>query len=183
MSADLVGPRMPAQITLADLALMAGQDEHHHYEMSPEGVVYIIPPGDLDHATTVSKLLEWFFRSGYTAKSLLAHCAVEIIGGARVPDITVWEPNAQREVLPSGYVKPAGLRLAIEVVADTTREIDYTIKKREYARAGIPNYWIVERDLSKTVRRFTLSPTTGEYHTRPLQPLVWWLSREPEIET
>ena len=44
MSAEAVGAQMPTQVTLGDLALMAGADERHRYELSCEGVLSVVPP-------------------------------------------------------------------------------------------------------------------------------------------
>ncbi|WP_410809426.1 hypothetical protein [Micromonospora sp. 067-2] len=35
---------MPAVVTLGDLTAMMAADEHHRYEIGPEGVVSIMPP-------------------------------------------------------------------------------------------------------------------------------------------
>jgi hypothetical protein len=50
MSADAVGAGMPTQVTLHDLAAMAAADENHRYELSPEGMLSVMPPADPDHA-------------------------------------------------------------------------------------------------------------------------------------
>ena len=65
MSAEAVGPQMPTQITLNDLAVMAAADENHRYELSPEGVLSVAPPADPDHALLVSRVLAWFLTNGY----------------------------------------------------------------------------------------------------------------------
>ena len=52
--------------------------------------------------------------------------------------------------------------LVVEVVSDDDPNRDWVKKKREYAEAGIPEYWIADpRD--KTLTIFTLSPDATEY--------------------
>ena len=51
MSAEAVGMHMPAVVTLDDLAGMNAADPNgHRYEISPEGVLSVMPPPDSEHA-------------------------------------------------------------------------------------------------------------------------------------
>jgi Uma2 family endonuclease len=63
-------------------------------------------------------------------------------GTYREPDIVYLNP--ERMANTRGY--PQGADLAIEVVSEGTenRERDLEVKRAEYARAGIPEYWIVD---------------------------------------
>jgi hypothetical protein len=57
-SAAAVGAHMPASLTLDDIAAMAVADEYgHRYEMSPEGVLSVLPPAAVEHAILASRLL------------------------------------------------------------------------------------------------------------------------------
>src|SRR5256886_16925656 len=51
MSAETVGRHMPPVITLDDLTAMMAADEHHRYEVSPEGALSVMPPAGHTHAT------------------------------------------------------------------------------------------------------------------------------------
>jgi hypothetical protein len=44
MSSEAVGRHMPPVVTLDELTAMMAADEHHRYEISPEGVLSIVPP-------------------------------------------------------------------------------------------------------------------------------------------
>jgi hypothetical protein len=58
MSAESFGAHMPATLTLDDLAAMAAADEHgHRFEMSPEGVLSVMPPAGVAHTIIASRLL------------------------------------------------------------------------------------------------------------------------------
>jgi Uma2 family endonuclease len=59
--------------------------------------------------------------------------------------------------------------------------IDRMIKKAEYAKAGIPRYWIVERDSVTAVHRHNLNVESGEYEPDPggPQPIAWLLTTVP----
>jgi Uma2 family endonuclease len=52
------------------------------------------------------------------------------------------------------------------------------IKCREYARAGIPRYWVVDRDAAQTVTLHRLDQN-GEYTVAMEVPLSWLLNAAP----
>jgi hypothetical protein len=43
MRSEAVGRHMPPVVTLDDLTAMMAADEHHRYEISPEGILSIMP--------------------------------------------------------------------------------------------------------------------------------------------
>ena len=52
------------------------------------------------------------------------------------------------------------------------------VKRQEYARAGIPRYWVVDRDSAQTVTMHRLGPA-GEYEVATKLPLAWLLNTAP----
>ena len=52
------------------------------------------------------------------------------------------------------------------------------VKRREYAAAGIPRYWVVDRDPAQTVTLHHLSQS-GEYEVATKMPLAWLLNTAP----
>ncbi len=50
---------MPSVVTLDDLTAMMGADEHHRYEVSPEGALSILPPPGSEGIDTVTKRGEY----------------------------------------------------------------------------------------------------------------------------
>jgi Uma2 family endonuclease len=73
------------------------------------------------------------------------------------PDVIVVRGNTRQYL--DRHPGPQDLALVIEV-ADTTLQRDRTLKKRTYARAGIPVYWIIN-----------LPERQIEVHTMPMQSL------------
>jgi Uma2 family endonuclease len=67
------------------------------------------------------------------------------------PDVAL--VRGERRNYADRHPGPADLALVVEV-ADTTLERDRTVKKRTYARAAIPAYWIVNL-VSRSVEVFT----------------------------
>lgn len=171
---------MPRDLTLDDLAVMAAADENHRYELSAEGTLSVAPLADPDHALLVSRIFAWFLAHGFDPGQVVTDCGIDV-GGGRVPDLTVWAKGQPPRPARSSYAGTAGLLLVVEVVSPSSEVVDRTIKKAEYANAGIPRYWIVERDPVGTVERYTLDTGTGEYEPDQAQPLAWLLTTVPDI--
>jgi Uma2 family endonuclease len=179
MSAEAVGMHMPAVVTLDDLAAMNAADSNgHRYETSPEGVLSVMPPPDSEHAVIASRLFAWLIMAGWPADQVLQVAGIRISGpnsdGGRIPDLSVWSKSP-----PGGIWLPvAGLLLAIEIVSPGSETMDEVTKRREYALAGIPRYWVVDRDEAQTVTLYRLS-VDGAYIERAKMPLAWLLQTTP----
>ncbi len=74
-----------------------------------------------------------------------------------------------------------GLLLVIVVLSADSEMIDRVIKKAEYAAAGVPRCWIVDRDKGNTVEMYKL--VEGEYdREQEPQSLAWVCnSAAPEL--
>jgi Uma2 family endonuclease len=174
VSASTIGAQMPAEITLDDVAAMAEADEHHRYELSREGVLSIRPPATPEHALVVSRLVHWFYVNGYGPEQVTMDCGIDV-GGGRQPDLTIWAKGRPPRRARSSYAGLDGLLLAIEVVSPDSELTDRVIKKSEYAAAGVPRYWIVDRDKANTVQMYRLSDGGYEPEREP-QSLGWLLN-------
>lgn len=179
MSAEAFGRHLPSVVTLDDLAAMNRADPHgHRYELSPEGALSVMPPPDSEHAAVASRLLVWFAMAGWSAEQLLQAAGVRLPGpdgdGGRIPDLTVWARPQPRSV----WLELADLLVAVEIVSPGSAAMDEVVKTREYARAGIPRYWMVERDLAQTVTLYVLG-ADRTYETAAKMPLGWLLQTSP----
>jgi Uma2 family endonuclease len=68
--------------------------------------------------------------------------------------------------------------LAIEIVSTGSQATDQDVKRREYPRAGIAQYWVVDRDSAQTVTLYRLGP--GDAYTEAAKmPLAWLLRTSP----
>ncbi|GBC84561.1 hypothetical protein HRbin11_00992 [bacterium HR11] len=67
----------------------------------------------------------------------------------REPDLFVLAP----EDVPRAHGSPLRVRpvLVVEVTSPSTRTIDLVEKARDYAQAGIPEYWVVDADRGEVV--------------------------------
>jgi Uma2 family endonuclease len=174
VSATVIGAQMPPEITLDDVAAMAAADEHHRYELSREGVLSVMPPATPEHALIVSRLTHWFYVHGFGPEQVTADCGIDV-GGGRQPDLTVWAKGKPPRRARSSYAGLDGLLLALEVISQDSEITDRVIKKAEYAAAGVPRYWVIDRDKNNTVQMYQL--VEGAYHPqREPQSLAWLLN-------
>jgi Uma2 family endonuclease len=179
MSAETVGMHMPPVVTLDDLAAMIAADQHgHRYETSPEGALSVMPPPDSEHAAIASRLLVWLATGGWPADQILQAAGVRIPGargdGGRIPDLTLWAGPQPRSV----WLPVTDLLLIIEIVSPGSEAMDELVKRLEYARAGIPRYWVVDRDPGQTVTLHRLG-RGPEYGVVTKLPLGWLLNTVP----
>ncbi|WP_328476171.1 Uma2 family endonuclease [Actinoplanes sp. NBC_00393] len=179
MSAEAVGRSFPAAVTLDDLAAMNAADRFgHRYELSPEGALSVMPPADSEHAAIASRLFAWLILAGLPAEQILQTVGVKLPGpageGGRIPDLTIWSAPQPRSV----WLPLTDLLVAVEIVSPGSAAMDEVVKVREYAEAGIPRYWMVERDAAQTVTLHVLG-SDGVYAVAAKMPLAWLLQTAP----
>jgi Uma2 family endonuclease len=179
VSAESFGRHLPAVVTLDDLAAMNAADPNgHRFELSPEGALTVVPPPDSEHAAIASRLLVWLALAGWPAEQLLQAVGIRLRGpagdGGRTPDLTVWSAPQNRGV----WLPIAGLLLAVEIISPGSAATDRAVKTEEYAAAGIPRYWLVERDAAQTVTLHSLG-ADGTYEVTAKMPLAWLLQTTP----
>lgn len=147
-----VSVRLPARpLTLDDVAELAGRDPDHRYELQ-EGNLLVMPPADEEHAEMIMRIGGWLMAGGY-ARRVLAAPGIRVGSSGRSPDVVV------RRSAPVGrvvWIDPSDVLLVIEIVSPGSIELDRHLKPVEYARAGIPHFWRVERDGPTTVHMFGL---------------------------
>jgi Uma2 family endonuclease len=178
MSAETVGRHMPPVITLDDLTAMMAADEYHRYEISPEGVLSVMPPAGYTHAIIATRLMSWLLTAGIPADRIAQAVGLRIPGkaggvGGRIPDLIIWSRTQADGVwLPVGDVL-----LVVEIISPGSEAIDTVAKRTEYAGAGIPQYWTVDQDPAQTVTMYRLD--NNRYHARATTPLAWVLNTTP----
>lgn len=66
-------------------------------------------------------------------------------GSSRRPDLHIL-PRVAAERLRSegGVARASDLLVVVEIVSPSSRRTDHVLKRNEYARAGIPHYWIID---------------------------------------
>lgn len=150
---------LPAkELTLDDVAELAAADPDHRYELQ-EGTLLVMPPPDREHASILAAFIMWLGGQGYGRGQVLATPGVRVPrddkpdATGRSPDIVVTRQPASDSTV---WLDPAEVLLVVEIVSPGSEDVDRVTKHAEYARAGIPNYWRVERGGPATVYAFHL---------------------------
>src|SRR5690242_17058779 len=111
-----------------------------------DGCLEFLPMPTLFHQAIVAflyDLLSAFVRAHAAGEVFFAPLRVRLFPGQiREPDIVYLRPERTRD----RHQPPQGADLVMEVVSPgaESRERDYQDKRDAYARAGIPEYWLVD---------------------------------------
>jgi Uma2 family endonuclease len=143
-------------LTLDDVAELAARDEHgHRYELI-DGNLLVMAPADADHMSVIAELVVWFRANGYAKGRVLPTPGIRIKGrsSGRNPDLMVLRHTVSGHTV---WIEPEDTLLVVEVVSPSTRSEDRLRKPVEYASAGVPHFWRIERDNGPaTVHMFAL---------------------------
>ncbi len=192
------GTRKP--ITEPHLVRVAGWTLERYLQEAPEnafwefvrGEVIMHSPVRAEHQRVVRFLT--FLLQGYCTKRALGCEVLNGPAGVRLAPEVIREPDifvlaAEAVEKAQGFPVEARPLLVVEVVSPSTRTLDLVEKPYDYAHAGIPEYWVVDRErrhfyfhvLSDAGYRVDVYQE-GRVHSRVL-PGFWldvaWLWREP----
>ena len=139
-------------LTIAEYAAL-GETESGYTELI-EGNLLMSPSPAPDHNFAVQELgaqLRPQLPAGVeTVPDLdvdLELAAADQPGFSRRPDLIVIDRAARLRVRDEGgMIRASEVLLVVEVVSPSSRRIDHVDKRRDYADAGIPTYWIVDID-------------------------------------
>ena len=126
-------------LTIADLDRMAS-DDGRRYELLDGVIVVTAAPSDRHQAIVKSLIVLLDTACPSDARVRPAPYDVTLGPLTRAqPDVVVARAS---DITPSGL--PAAPLLAVEVLSPSTRHTDLTGKKRIYAEAGCPSYWVID---------------------------------------
>lgn len=173
---------MPAHVSIDDVVGWNDVDEFHRYELSPKGVLLVVPvPADHEHSGVLTDLMYWLgdglgrdqrrrVRQNEGIRTPTGRGT-----GYRVPDLIVLRDNITP---PPGPLDGGLILLAVEAASPSTEDIDKADKVREYAEAGVEHYWLIARDARHTVTR-RVQDDNGRYGVHDDMPLAWILNQDP----
>ena len=109
-----------------------------------DGDIIVMPPIQPWHAGQVNRFTDLL------VPSLQRRAVVSIQGPTRLNEVSQPQPDVmllrwRDDYYEGGHPRPADVLLLIEV-SDTTLDYDRNTKLSAYARAGIPEVWIVSRE-------------------------------------
>ena len=121
-----------------------------------DGLLAVREPQGTRHATAVRRVVAALRRALGDAWQIDSHLPIALDDDSEPePDVAVvpGDPDSYRDAHPS---RP----LLIVEVADSSYRIDHTYKASLYARAGVPEYWLVDviRETVEVHRRPERSP-------------------------
>lgn len=135
-------------------------NSNHLVEFS-HGMIEVLPMPSISHQRIVAYLygaLLAFVSARQLGEVLFAPLRVRLAPGKyREPDV-VFKRTEDAQPMNDQYW--TGADLVMEVVSDD-RRLDLEIKRLEYARAGIPEYWMVDPKLG----RITVLVLAGDSYT------------------
>lgn len=145
-----------AKLSASDFWLLADAGAFAKFAKSEliEGEIWVVNSVWAWHARTVA-----YFTTELTIalRALDSDLVVYTSGSVNLTDNSVPEPDVSVGECHDGRGIPLKkLRLAIEV-SDSTRKHDLDRKASLYARAGVPEYWVVDRDEQRVVRMWSPS--------------------------
>jgi Uma2 family endonuclease len=156
MAAAPAPRREPAALTHPlTIAEYAALDETEHgYTELIEGSLLMSPSPALKHSRAQGKFYSALIRHVPDDLEVLQDLDVDLElrpadqpGFSRRPDLLVVELSAGDRIdAEGGLVRASEVRLAVEIVSPGSRRVDHVDKRRDYADAGIPYYWIVDID-------------------------------------
>jgi Uma2 family endonuclease len=145
--------------TIADLEALP--DDGNRYEIS-DGSLLVTPPPTFPHLDVQKKLTRLLEMHAPAHLEVWCHGVGVKRGDSAyyIPDVVVFDPAS-----PGGSTSPLeapAVRLVVEVVSPDYRSRDFVLKRRGYAVAGVPEYWIVDHQ-ARTVSVLTLDDAADEY--------------------
>jgi Uma2 family endonuclease len=133
-----------------------------------DGVIYELSPESCDHEDGAFTLLQLLLER-YPEMRVRPGGSVQLSGQSMLqPDVYV--ANPRRYPVENKYTEAADVHIVVEV-ALTTWAKDVGLKMSAYARAGIPEYWVVDPRRGGKIVRHT-RPEDGTYISTRTVPLA-----------
>ncbi len=137
-----------------------------HVELLDGQIIEMSPAGNF-HAATVEYIVDQMRLLLSSSVHMVRSQNPIVLGDHSEPEPDIAIVDAKRDYYRNGHPEAKNIHLLIEV-ADTSLEKDRNLKTALYARAGIPEYWIVNLE-EEVVEQF-LQPQDGRYWQQRVHP-------------
>jgi len=155
LEASLMAPRRFTVDEYHQLLHVGVLKEDEHVELL-EGLIVDMTPQGRPHALVISRLNRFLSRALGEAYSVRPQLPLSLSPDSEPePDLAV----VTRDEEERAEEHPRAALLVVEVSGDSLR-VDRLIKGRVYARAGIPEYWVV--DVTSRIVEVYTAPAAGE---------------------
>jgi Uma2 family endonuclease len=144
-------PRPGRMLTVAEYAAL-GEDDQQRWELQ-EGSLVMSPSPTPRHMIASGELRDQLKSHIPRDVQIIQGIDIDLVlssadgpGWVRRPDIVLVDRSAiERIDVEGGLLRAPEVQLVIEIVSPGSKRMDYVIKRGEYADAGIPHYWIIDR--------------------------------------
>lgn len=143
-------------------ARIVGEDEH--VELL-EGEIVQMSPMRKPHARATAKIDRWFQRNLGDEYSVRVQFPLTLRDSEPEPDVAI----VRNRDAVAARRHPRSALLVVEV-ADTSVRYDLDVKARIYARARIPEYWLIVVGKKQVEVLKDIDPRKGAYRTRLTVP-------------
>jgi Uma2 family endonuclease len=138
-------------------------DAPRHTELIDGALVFMMSPQRVWHSEVISELRNQLRRQRPDGYVVRREITVRLDPRNRPePDVIVARGNSSDR--SRTWYDASDVDLVIEAVSVESAYRDYELKPAKYAKAGIPNYWIVDEEGGRTVVHvYELDVTTDTY--------------------
>jgi Uma2 family endonuclease len=154
-------------------------DNGNRYEIA-DGSLIVSPSSDIWHVDANEQLGNLLRRQAPSGlRVLIAGAGIDIYRRITyyVPDLVVAHAEAVRR--GGKTLQPADVLLVAEVLSPSNRSKDLVLKRHDYAAAGIPHYWIVDR-VNRTLTVLVLDEGETTYREEAVvEPGKTWTTDRP----
>ena len=122
------------------------------------GEVIVHSPAKVKHlecVNNIAELMSIYAKINKNGTICKEKAMISLVRNDYMPDI-VYFNNQQSATITKDQWQFDAPSLIVEVLSDSTRSTDRGIKWRDYAKAGVMEYWIVDAD-EETVEQFILT--------------------------
>lgn len=147
--AEPARPLFPVYWTEADLDTLP--KDGHRYEVL-EGSLLMTPPPNGGHQNSGMKLGVALVTAAPDGWHVLYESGVRLPNGNFVPDLIALPPGVE---FRKNWHDAADVALVVEIASPSTDWVDRGVKTEQYAKAGIPSYWRLDRDGSIIVHELS----------------------------
>ena len=171
MTAMTHEPRMQDEVLLEGF-LSLDTPEGFRAELI-EGEIVVTPPPDGDHEKYVSRIVRQVIKQSRTDMDFSGNKGLKLRSGAAcpknhlVPDVTFGPIELDLFGGVGSWMSCEGVAMVLDVTS-TKPKADREVKRRCYARAGIPLYLLVDRDTTQ-VTLFS-EPKQDDYREHCARP-------------
>ncbi len=137
---ERVSPAQRRRFTVAEYHRMIDTeilDEDEHVELL-EGEIVQMSPQEKPHARATRKLTRWFNQALGDDYAVRPRLPLTLPDSEPEPDLAIG--RAEDEATADRHPNTA---LLVVEIADSSARYDLVVKSRIYAKAGVPEYWLV----------------------------------------